>query len=346
MKALFYVSMKPLTTFLLLFGVMMFSSSDIFAQEKPGTPSAQEKLSGAPRARKVSKAELAKAAFGQSVQPAERVKGDHAACGISLRNRGGGVFNLRGVPQNSQPVKAYLYWDILTDRADQNMSISLNGVSVQGVLICQGDSPCWAPAYNFVYRAKIPLYLLYNGINGDYKIAGIPSGEGFGMSPWEAATPPLAEGATLVVFYRNPNSIYKTTYIFEKPVCGQMFGGFPGETFSATLTGFSPAPQNTAKFTLVGADGQIGFAPSGLSASYNTTAETSFFQGTQIAGPPDGGTSSNADSDWNGHDPEPLNQLWDTRTHIVPIKPNSTSAGVKYTAPFDCLVVVVFLLGL
>ena len=168
-------------------------------------------------------------------------------------------------------------------------------------------------------------------------------GRGLGLpTTWQSAIPPLAEGATLVVFYTNPNSIYKITYIFENPVCGQMFAG----AFAATLTGFNPAPTNTAKFTLVGADGQIGAAPSGLSSVYDITAETSFFQGTQIAGPPNGGTSSNADSDWNGHDPEPLNQLWDTRTHIVPIKPNSTSAEVKYNSLGDCLVIVAFFLGM
>lgn len=342
MKTLIYGSLKSWMIFLWLFSVIVFSGREALSQEV-GTPKTQERMAGTPQARRVTKAMLTKAAFGQTVQPAERVKGDHVACGISLRNRGGGVLNLRGVPQNSKPVKAYLYWDILDDRAAEIMPVSINGVSVQGKLIGQGDSPCWGPSYNFVYRAEVPLYLLYNGINGDYKIAGFPSGEGFGMSPWEASPPPLAEGATLVVFYRNPKSQFQVTYIFEQPVCGQMFGAFPGETFSATLTGFNPAPQSTAKFTLVGADGQIGF---GLSAIYNTTAEVSFFQGTQIAGPPNGGTSLSADSDWNGHDPEPLNQLWDTRTHLVPIKVKSTSAEVKYKAPQDCLVVVVFFLGL
>jgi hypothetical protein len=108
--------------------------------------------------------------------------------------------------------------------------------------------------------------------------------------------------------------------------------------FAATLTGFT-APGDTAKFTMVGADGQRG---SGLDASFPVTAETSFFQGTQIAGPPVNPAAPppglHADSDWNGEDVQPLNQLWDTRTHIVPIRRESRTAEIKYESQGDCLV--------
>lgn len=339
MKSMSYL-LGMATASLLFSVVMLVGCSNMHAQEKGRISGTKEELRGVLSDRKISKATLAKAIFDKKVKPVERVKGDHIASGISLRNRGGGVINLRGAPEKSLAVKAYLYWDVLMDRQMRFNSVSVNGVSVGAQLIGQGDSPCWPPAYNFVYRAEVPTHLLYNGINGDYKIAGISSGEGFGMSPWDAATPPLAEGATLVVFFKSPDSTYQTTYIYEQPISGQMFAG---QTFSATLTGFNPAQQPTAKFTLVGADGQVG---RGLNSSYPTTAETSFFQGTQIAGPPNGGTSLNADSDWNGNDTQPLNQLWDTRTHIVPIKTGSTSAGVKYISHSDCLVVVAFFLGL
>jgi hypothetical protein len=43
------------------------------------------------------------------IQPAQVHPGDHVASGISLRNRGGGVINLRGAPANATPVKALLY---------------------------------------------------------------------------------------------------------------------------------------------------------------------------------------------------------------------------------------------
>jgi hypothetical protein len=275
------------------------------------------------------------------IQPAQVQPGDHVASGISLRNRGGGVINLRGAPANATPVAALLYWDVLDNTAASSMTVSLNGVAVSGAKIGQGPGPCWGTQFNAAYRANVPLYLLYLGINGDYKIAGVPSSKGTGDDPWQSPAPaPLAEGATLVVIYRHAGDPFTKTYIYEAPIAGTMFFS----NFATTLGGFSPpAPLNQAKFTLVGADGQIG---TGLTATYTVTAEKSFFQGQQIAGPGSTNPWVDNDSDWNGQDVEPLNQLWDTRTHVVPIKPGSTSAAVQYQSQGDCLVTVAFVLSL
>jgi hypothetical protein len=338
MKKLSSISMKILVIMFFLCGVFLVSISNHYAQDPT-----EKEIYGF---RKVTKKERAMVVFNKSIDPREKIEGDHMASGISLRNRGGGVINLRGVPKRSTPIKAYLYWDILANSASNTASVSINGVAVVGSLIGQGPVPCWNPPVNsnFVYRAEVPLSLLYIGINGDYKIAGFPSTEGSGMNPWDvlpAQGPFLAEGATLVVFYSNQNSTYNTTYVYDTPVSSQMFL----TTFSTTLMGFT-AQQSSAKFTMVGADGQVG---NGVSASYYCTLETSFFQGIQIAGPPAGtGTPPpglDVDSDWNGNDVEPLNQLWDTRTHIVPIKRESTSAEVRYNSHGDCLVIVAFFLG-
>lgn len=275
------------------------------------------------------------------IQPAQVHPGDHVASGISLRNRGGGVINLRGAPANATPVKALLYWDVLVNTAASSMTVSINGVDVAGTKIGQGPGPCWGTQLNAAYQADVPLYLLYIGINGDYKIAGVPSSKGTGDSPWQSpASAPLAEGATLVVIYRQAGDAFTKTYVYEAPIAGTMFF----TTFATTLGGFSPpAPLTQAKFTLIGADGQIG---GGLTAAYALTQEESFFGGQQIAGP--GSTNSwvDNDSDWNGQDGGPLNQLWDTRTHVVPIKPGSTSAPVQYVSQGDCLVTVAFVLSL
>jgi len=280
---------------------------------------------------------------GAAINPVQVHQGDHVASGISLRNRGGGVINLRGTPAGATAIKALLYWDVLMSPAAPNMTVSINGVGVSGTKIGQGPSPCWGGSLNAAYQADVPLYLLYAGINGDYLIAGVPSSKGTGDSPWPpSGSAPLAEGATLVVIYRHPNNTFTKTYVYEAPISGNMFS----TTFNTTLGGFNPpAPLNQAKFTLIGADGQIGIG-GGLDASYNLTAEKSFFQGQQIAGP--GSTSSwvDNDSDWNGQDTEPLNQLWDTRTHVVPIKKNSTDASVRYISQGDCLVTVAFVLSL
>jgi hypothetical protein len=281
------------------------------------------------------------ASAGVAVKPSATFKGDHVAAGVSLRNRGGGEINLRGAAEGGVALKALLYWDILNPNPPASMTVSINGVAVSGQLIGQGPDPCWGAGANGAYQADVPLYLLYNGINGDYKVSGFPSNKGTGSNPWEfPGSQPMAEGATLVVIYRNPAAnAFATTHIYEAPISGTMFSG----NFSATLTGLN-ATGSIAKFTSIGADGQVG---GGLGALYSVTAETSFFQGAQIAGPssaPPPGLDN--DSDWNGHDGGPLNQLWDTRSHLVPIKSGSTSAPVRYVSQGDCLVTVAFVLSL
>lgn len=278
---------------------------------------------------------------GTAVRPADVLRGDHVAAGVSLRNRGGGEINLRGAAENGTALKALLYWDILNANPAPSMTVSINGVAVTGKLIGRGQDPCWGAGANGAYKADVPLYLLYNGINGDYKVSGFPSSRGTGANSWETGgVQPMAEGATLVVVYRNPTpGAFSTTYLYEAPISGTMFTG----NFGAVLSGFT-ASGGTAKFTAIGADGQVG---GGLSASYSVTAETSFFQGNQIAGPSAAPPSwLDNDSDWNGHDGGPLNQLWDTRSHLVPIKNGSTDAAVRYVSQGDCLVTVAFVLSL
>jgi hypothetical protein len=281
----------------------------------------------------------ATAPFTKAIHPVARFESDHVAAGISLRNRGGGVINLRGAEENGVPVKAFLYWDILDSKpASPTMSVSINGVDVVGNLIGQGADPCWGATNNFAYRAEVPLYLLYIGINGDYKVAGFPSSKGTGSDPWfTSGATPLAEGATLVIFYRAPTSRFHATYVYDTPIAAKMFSS----AFHTVLGGFAAVGPNgaPAKFTLVGADGQSG---GGLSASAGLSSETSWFQGVQIAGP---GSQFDTDSDWNGQDTQPLNQLWDTRTHIVSATPGSTTAAVQYVSQGDCLVTVAFVLS-
>ena len=274
------------------------------------------------------------------VQPAAVVEADHAAAGIAVRNRGGGVINLRGVPESAAAVRAFLYWDILATEGPPVLIATVNGVSVSGKLIGQGDSPCWGSGLrNFAYRAEVPLFLLYNGVNGDYHIAAIPSGLGTGADPWASPLqPPLAEGATLAVFYRAPNPRFQQTFVYEAPLSGTMFS----VALDVLLTGFN-APQAQAKLTLVGADGQRG----GGLFSTDASRETSFFHGIQFAGPTNPFNAAvHNDSDWNGQDGQPLNQLWDTRSHLVTTERGATQAPLRYVAGGDCLVPVAVLLSL
>lgn len=340
------VTVRVIVSICLIFCIISVLPGTVEAQAKKRLPFRPVKLEKKPQQepmpgfQPLTKMSLKKVEFNKSIKPVEVVKGDHVANGVALRNRGGGVINLRGVPAGKNIHKAYLYWDILGNSAPRCMTVSINGVEVQGKLIGTGSGPCWGVKHNFAYRANVPACLLYVGGNGDYKISGVPSGQGYGMSPWKNHKGPyLAEGATLVVFFTSKSGYDPETYLYEAPISGYKFSS----GFSTNLLGFN-APNAKAKFTMIGADGQTG---NGVTSFYNCTSETSFFQGKQIAGPPvspPGSGYHDADSDWNGNDGGPLNQLWDTRTHMVPIKKGSRSAVVKYQSHGDCLVIVAFFL--
>ena len=81
---------------------------------------------------------------------------------------------------------------------------------------------------------------------------------------------------------------------------------------------------------MVGADGQRGIGHT------NIGNELTFFNGSQIAGPPV------ASSDWDGSDGWPLPQLWDTHTHNVTL--NGSISSVRYQGSLDCLVPVAFVI--
>lgn len=273
------------------------------------------------------------------VKPTFVIKGEHVATGIGLRNRGGGTINLRGIPSNSTINRALIYWCVLSNSPSQNPTVSVNGDSINGTLVGSGTGPCWGVSNNYVYRAEVPTYLLYIGGNGDYQISGVPSTEGEGISPWAPVSGQnLAEGATLVIFYTRNSGTSSTTYVYDsKSISGTMFFS----QFNANLTGFN-ANKSTATFTSIGADGQVG---NDITSNFDVSRELSFFQGTQISGYSSTPNAYlDADSDWNGNDGVPLNQLWDTASHTVPIKQGSTSANVRYQAYGDCLVICAFIL--
>jgi len=343
-------TLKMMVSFCLVVGFIWVAPVTMGAQEKNVVTSSKEKVEatipelqelerkGAPGFKPLDSIALKEVGFKKEVKPIETIKGDHVANGVGLRNRGGGTINLRGIPTNVTLNKAYLYWCILGNTPLRNQTVSINGVAVTGTSVGTGVAPCWSVNQNYVYRATVPNYLLYVGGNGDYEISGVPSSQGYGMNPWENSSGEyLAEGATLVIFFTKPGS-NQVTYLYDAPISGTMFTS----GFSADLVGFTSG-KSTAKLTMIGADGQTG---NGVQSWYDCTKEESYFQGMKIAGHPKDPNSpfQDADSDWNGHDGEPLNQLWDTRTHIVPIKMQSTSANVRYQSYGDCLIICAFIL--
>ena len=148
-----------------------------------------------------------------------------------------------------------------------------------------------------------------------------------------------------MVLYTHPSVPAGTWTQIHHPTVTQVFG-------TTTYTHFLnlPIQVEARKHTRLGGDGQVGF---GL----NNFIATSF-ESTSLAGPIPSAfvqirgagafASGNQDSDWNGHDGQPLNQLWDTQTLNIPgvIAPGplTTNYRVRYVANNDCIIPVAHVL--
>lgn len=270
---------------------------------------------------------------------------DHLAAGTGTRNTGFGTIRFRGTPTGATPVSAFLYWaTIISTPPTPTQIVTFNGNPVMGFLIGTSPSPCWAGTTLVAYRAPV-LPFLIPGVNGDYSVTGLPSGLTTGQDPWNpiSSVLPLSEGASLIVLYMHSSVPAGTWTQIHHPITSvtSVFGTF-------NFTHFLNLPITVAamKHTRIGADGQAGF---GLAHSANTSSEQSFLAGpipapfVQIRGC-GAYPSGSQDSDWNGTDGEPLNQLWDTHTMNIPgiISPGffTTNYRVRYVANFDCIVPV------
>jgi len=305
------------------------------------------------------------ALFGpqQPTQPVEarrvalfRGRVDHVAAGTSLRNLDSGTIRLRGIPDNSTVVRAFLYWAMICDpnandgACPRSVEIEFQGVTIDTTLVATGPQPCWIGNELAVYRADVTglmpstrVSAMPNKVaNGDYRINGIPSNrvDRNGGDPWGPSTPalPKAEGATLVVIYLNARLQPGFVHLHE----GADFFNAQLDVINA-LVPSAPAAITEAKFTRFGADGQKG---SGTLASAGTSNELTFFVGPvvgqcpadmpQIAGD---GSPFDRDSDWNGSDGVPLIQLWDTHTTTVTglLAGGAPNYCVRYVASGDCM---------
>jgi hypothetical protein len=189
--------------------------------------------------------------------------------------------------------------------------------------------PCWGMAGNHSYAADVTAFIPGGGaLNQDYQVV-LPfdaSTSTTGQNPWAPVEPNQklrVEGATLVVVYRNQDST-GSVYIYDA-FSDAMFSG------SALFTLVHVPLAARGRFTMMGADGQRG-----TGHDNSLSNELTFFNGTQIAGPPV------ASSDWDGSDGWPLVQLWDTHTHEVTL--SGSVSQVKYQASGDCLVPVAFVI--
>jgi len=270
---------------------------------------------------------------------------DHVAAGAGTRNAGYGTIRLRGVSPGAVPVSAFLYWGVIEAAPAFLQSVAFQGKKVVGVNVGNTAQPCWNSSGTFsAYRANV-LPLLLAGINGDYAVARLPSAITNGQNPWEIFnnTLPLSEGVSLVVLYSHASVPASSFVEIHHPM--QMFAG--SATFTHLLTR-TVLDNSALKHTRLGADGQAGF---GLNHALSVSDEASFIGGfpgpvTQFKGNGVTAFYGNQDSDWNGMDGEPLNQLWDTHTQMVPgaIPNGFASYQVAYRANGDCIVPVAHVL--
>ncbi len=275
----------------------------------------------------------------------------HVANGVGTRNAGYGTIRLRGIPPGAVKVGAYLYWGTIQSAVTPTQTILFKGVPVTGKLIGTGHS-CWCGGIFTAYRASV-IALVNPGINADYLVSKMPGAIADGSDPWNSPCAlPLSEGASLVVAYAHASI----------PPSAQLFIN-DGTSFFASggINVFNPlpapvAPYKQLKHTRIGGDGQVGgrsgtvsTLPIGGSVFSNLpiTDERTFLGPalTQIKGP---ASPFNGDSDWNGDDGVPLNQLWDTHTDgitkvLVPF--GSFNYNVRYTANGDCIYAVAHILS-
>jgi len=267
----------------------------------------------------------AKAAAGSSTAgvptPAYGVtlRGGYVAAGVGLLNRGQGTINISGIPTGATITRAFLLWSILggsTPAATFNKG-RINGVAITGTNVGSGVTPCWPnTTVGYGYRSDVTARVTGNGA---YNLAGFASGNVNGSDPFSAgSTPPLAEGASLVVIYS------KAAYPITRVLVSSGYAETQAAVLSTTMSwGFAASnPVGQVRTTYIGGDGQSNFSE-----------PASTFNGVAVPS-----------ADWDGTDgPLPRYQfgnLWDTDTANVgpSVHPGNTSATVTVTGGPDCLV--------
>ena len=171
--------------------------------------------------------------------------GGYQAAGAGLRNQGSGTIAIAGIPPTATVVKAFLYWNILNSSRPSN-AMTLNMTSTPGTFIGSDGDPCWGAGTSWAFRADVTSVVAPTG-NGAYTVSGYPTGSTSGLNPFVVgSTSPMAEGASLIVFYGQVSTPGKVTgggYI--DPVTGELVGDASMLIKSGSMVG------NTANFGFV-----------------------------------------------------------------------------------------------
>lgn len=250
----------------------------------------------------------------------------HVVIGAGLRNAGHGTLRLRGVPSGSTLVAAYLYLGLIESPATQGLPIPGFGFAGHEValdFVAGRGEHCWEsapgtllPGVATLYRANVTGLLDPVDINGDYAVFGAPSGTLDRSDPFDcqagicSPTLPLAQGASLVVIYRNrrvpsPSVVYVHEPAEQVP--------FLADTLTVThgLWPAASAQWRIAYFSSIGGDGQTRdpdpiFRPvAPISTHLQLGVDAAFIRGPS--------SDIEPSTDWIGLDGGTVPQLWGSR---------------------------------
>lgn len=251
------------------------------------------------------------------------IHGGYTAAGIGMRNLGHGKIKITGVPAGARVKAAFLLWDILggSTPAAAFAHGKLNATPVTGTLTAKGLGPCWAGTLdNYAYAANVTGQVHRNG---SYRLSGFASGLRTGVDPWTQSTPPLIDGASLIVVYQRATLPQKFIQIGAGATEAQA-----GQKLKATISGFTRTSTGTAATTFIVGDPQKPYL------------DTASVNGTRLPGikfhggaPKAGGGSYSRGNLWDNVTVN-VHSLVPTGSHkaTVSLTPHVTAAG------YDCIV--------
>lgn len=226
--------------------------------------------------------------------------GDYITAGVGLRGRTFGAISISAIPAGSTVEGAYLYWSYLdNDIVLSESNLVFNGTPIVGTEIGSGPDTCWDRQFSRAFRADVTA--LVSG-NGTYTISNVLR-----------ASPLFAQGASLVVIYKN-GAVAEHTIVIND---GNGVIDENTSNLSTTIGGFAAIDSSaalSAKTTFVVGDGQI-------------FTDTITFTG--------GNGIFTANNTLDGNDGE----LWDTDTYNVSsfVAPGDISASATMSRGTDCL---------
>ncbi|MDX6479548.1 MAG: hypothetical protein QOG85_58 [Gaiellaceae bacterium] len=229
-----------------------------------------------------------------------------------MRGSGSSTIGVSGI--TGSVVKAYLYWQGLTNSNDPNANatVSFKGTAIKGQNIGTASSNCWGSDNSQAYRADVTK--LVTG-NGTYALANFTK-DGGSIAD--------TNGVALFVFYNDGNSANdRNVAIWNGNDSNIEFGNDP-QDWDETIGGVPYPGSGTAHLDLVVADGQT-FDDGELDVNGTTIAP---------AGPL-----------WEGDTGPSLGDgsLWDLKSFNVTSLLSAGSNNLHITSPLggDCLSLVV-----